>query len=67
MLTETTFMINECIRCGVMPVKWNIGYITPMPKGKSLKNPGDWSPVSVLPFPSKIIERAVYNQIVYHF
>ena len=67
MLTETTFMINECIRCEVMPVKWKIGYITPMPKGKAWKNPGDWRPVSVLPLPSKIIERAVYNQLVYHF
>ena len=42
MLTETTFMINECIRWEVMPVKWKKGYITPMPKGKALKNPGDW-------------------------
>ena len=67
MLTETTFLIIECIRCGVMPRKWKIGYITQMPKGKSLKNPGDWRPVFVLPLPSKIIEKAVYNQIVYHF
>ena len=67
MLTETTFMINECIRCGVMPVKWKIGCVSPMPKGKSVRNPGDWRPVSVLPLPSKIIERAVYNQLVYHF
>ena len=67
MLTETTFMINECIRSEVMPVKWKIGYITPMTKGKALKNPGDWRPVPVLPLPSKIIERAVYNQLVYHY
>ena len=67
MLTETTFMINECIKCGVMPVKWKVGYVTPMPKGNSVRNPGDWRPVSVLPFPSKVIKRAVYNQLVYHF
>ena len=67
MLTETTFMINECIRCEVMPTKWKVGYVTPMPKGKSVKNPSDWRPVSVLPLPSKVIERAVYNQLVYHF
>ena len=24
-----------------------------MPKGKSVRNPGDWRPVSVLPLPSK--------------
>ena len=67
MLTETTYLINECLRCGVMPRKWKIGYVTPMPKGSSLKKPGNWRPVSVLPLPSKIIERAVYSQLVYHF
>ena len=30
-------------------------------------NPGDYRPISVLPAPSKVIERIVYNQIVYFF
>ena len=24
-------MINECIRCGVMPKLWKVGFVTPMP------------------------------------
>ena len=41
--------------------------ITPMPKGRPTTNPGDWRPVSVLPYPSKLIERVVNYQLVYHF
>ena len=67
MLTETTYLMNECLESGIMPTKWKIGCISPMPKGKGSTSPGDWRPVSVLPLPSKVIERIVYNQIVYHF
>ena len=67
MIVEFTHLINECLRLSVMPTKWKKGTITPMPKGKVTANPNDWRPVSVLPFPSKIIERIVNHQIVYHF
>ena len=67
MIVEITHLINECLRLSVMPEQWKVGTITPMPKGKVTTNPGDWRPVSVLPFPSKIIERVVNHQLVYHF
>ena len=49
-----------------MSDKWKVGLVTPMPKGRMSTKPGDWLPVSVLPMPSKILERVVHNQIVYH-
>ena len=67
MLTETTYLMNQCLSCDLLPDSWKVGYVTPMPKGGSLSNPGDWRPVSVLPMPSKVIERIVYNQLAYHF
>ena len=67
MITETTHLINECLRLELMPDKWKVGIITPLPKSKVSVDPGDWRPVSVLPLPSKIIERAVYMQLVRHF
>ena len=36
-------------------------------KGRITTNPGDWKPVSVLPFLSNIIERVVNHKLVYHF
>ena len=67
MIVEITHLINECLRLSVMPLQWQVGIITPMPKGKATTNPSDWRPVSVLPFPRKIIERIVNHQLVYHF
>ena len=61
MLKETTYLINECLQCGIMPDAWKIGYVTPMPKGSSNKKPGDWRPVSVQPLLSKLLERIVHN------
>ena len=67
MLTETTHIINECLRMEMMPDSWKVGTVTPLPKGKITMDPGDFRPVSVLPMPSKILERVVYNQLVYYF
>ena len=67
MITEITHLINECLRLSIMPTNWKVGIVTPMPKGRTTTNRCDWRPVSVLPYPSKIIERIVNHQIVYHF
>ena len=63
MVVETTHLINDCLRHSIMPDLWKVGTITPLPKGKISTKPGDWRPVSVLPYPSKLIERVVNQQI----
>ena len=68
MITESTFLINECIRTEHTPNDWKLGTITPLPKGSNISlDPGDWRPVSVLPMPSKVLERIVYDQLIYYF
>ena len=42
---------------------WKIGYVTAMPRGRQSLNPSDWRPISVIPMPSKLLER----ELVYHF
>ena len=49
-----------------MPYAWKIGHVTPIPKSGASFYAVNYRPISVLPAPSKIIERAVYNQIIYH-
>ena len=49
MIAEITYLINECLRSSI--TQWKVGIIT------TSSNPGDWMPVSVLLFPSKIIEK----------
>ena len=66
LILEFTHLINTCLDRGVMPRKWAVGTITPVPKVGISHAMSDYRPISVLPSPSKIIERAVYNQLVYH-
>ena len=63
---EFTYIINECLDKGIMPQDWVLGTITPVPKNGFSQSMSDYRPISVLPAPSKIIERIVYNQLVYH-
>ena len=41
--------------------------ITPIPKEGSPLDPGNWRPITILPLPSKIMERAVHYQLVNYF
>ena len=43
-----------------------MGTFTPFPKDTASLNVVDYRPISVLPGPSKVIEREVYNQLVYY-
>ena len=60
LLVEITQPINECLDRSIMPTQWKVGMVTPT------LNIGDYRPISVLPAPTKIIERLVYNQLVYY-
>ena len=66
LLLEFTHLINECLNQSIMPTEWKVGTVSPIPKGTPSLNLGDYRPISVLPAPSKIIERVVYNQLVYY-
>ena len=66
LLVEVTYLINVCLDKSIMPSQWKVGTVTPIPKGSPSLNMGDYRPISVLPAPSKIIERLVYNRLVYY-
>ena len=66
LLVEFTHLINVCLDKSKMPTQWKVGTVTPIPKGAPSLNMGDYRPISVLPAPSKVIERLVYNQLVYY-
>ena len=66
LLVEFTHLINECLDLCVMPTEWKVGTVSPIPKGPPSLSMGDYRPISVLPAPSKVIERIVYNQLVYY-
>ena len=61
---ELTRLLNESISQHVFPAKWAIGSITSIPKDGSLLDPGNWRPITSLPIPSKIMERAINFQLI---
>ena len=65
LVIEFTFLINECLDKSYVPAMWKKGIITPIPKVTPAQYPVDYRPISVLPATSKILERAVHDQLVY--
>ena len=63
---ELTHIINESIRTSTFPDAWVVGSITPIPKEGDSLDPGNWCPISILPLPSKLLERAIHYQIISH-
>ena len=52
-------LFNLSISTGTFPTSWNLGRITPIPKGTNKSLPSCYRPISVLPFASKPFERHV--------
>ena len=66
LIIEFTHLMNECLTQCVMPRDWKKGTVSPVPKGRPTLIMGDYRPISVLPAPSKVLERIVYNQLIYY-
>ena len=61
---ELAYIINESIRTAVFPDAWAVGTITPIPKEGETLDPGNWRPITILPLPSKLLEKVVHYQII---
>ena len=49
-----------------VPDEWKIAKVTPLPKSGNSKDVGNLRPVSILPLPSKLIEKIVHNRVYNH-
>ena len=63
LVPELTHLFNESLSTGVFPQSWCTGRITPIPKDGDLLSAGNWRPISLLPLPSKLLEKIVHYQI----
>ena len=50
-------LINNSFELGVFPTAWNQGTVVPIHKGGNKGGMGNYSPISLLPLPSKLIEK----------
>ena len=59
-------LFTKCLLSSHFPTKFKIARVIPLHKGNDKDNVNNYRPISLLPLLSKILERAVYNQ-VYNF
>ena len=55
------------IRTCIFPDEWKRGTVIPLPKINNPKKVGDLRPITLLPIPSKIIEKVIYSQLMRFF
>ena len=61
--SQTLYLINLSIRTNRFPNAWNRGTVVPLPKVNNPTKVGDLRPITLLPIPSKLIEKIVYSQM----
>ena len=49
-----TKLYNKSLETGVVPNQWKCSNITPVHKGGSCDNPGNFGPISVVPVVAKV-------------
>ncbi|KAL9960121.1 hypothetical protein ACROYT_G033530 [Oculina patagonica] len=60
------FIINLSLATGVVPTDWKVAKVIPLFKSGSTAEIDNYRPISILSTLSKILERAVYKQVVTH-
>jgi hypothetical protein len=59
-------IVNLSLTTHRFPTKWKIAKVVPLYKGKGSKmDPKSYRPVAILPILSKVLERAMFQQVVY--
>ena len=63
---KLTDLFNFSFENSEIPDVWKVAKVTPLPKAGNSKNVSNFRPISLLPLPSKMIEKTVYNRIYSH-
>ena len=63
LITKFTKLINCSFVTGIFPEYWKLANVIPLFKGGNKNVVGNFRPVSLLPLPSKIIEKIVHDRI----
>ena len=59
-----TYIINLVIEKSSFPDSWKTATVTPLPKGGDASDVNNLRPISILPLPSKIMEKILHKQIM---
>ena len=64
--SHLVFLINNIFRTGIFPESWKLATVIPLFKGGNTENVAHFRPVSLLPLPSRIIEKIIHSRISIH-
>ena len=64
--TQLAFLINNIFMTGIFPNTWKMATVIPLYKGGYRNIVSNYRPVSLLPLPSKIVEKIIHNRISKH-
>ena len=62
-LTQVNFLLNLVFTSGIFPDKWKIATLTPIPKQGVKTDVNNLRPISILPMPSKLIEKLIHLKL----
>ena len=63
---KITELLNCSFNSSIIPTSWKVAKVTPLQKPGNSKEVSNLRPVSLLPLPSKLIEKIVHNRIHNH-
>lgn len=58
-----TQILNDCIRSGKFPDSWKQAVVVPIPKGVKKPTLDNIRPISLLPYPGKILEQILHKRL----
>lgn len=59
-VSDFTYLLNPCIKLGKFPMAWKRAMVVPIPKGNKKLIVENIRPISLLPYPGKILEQILH-------
>ena len=60
-------LINTSLTSGQVPAEWKAARVVRLFKSGKVVDMDNYRPISILPVFSKVLERAVHKQLLYHY
>ena len=60
------YLIKQIFSTGIFPDIWKIANITPLQKDGNVHSVNNLRPISLLPLPSKIVEKIIHDRMMHH-
>ena len=60
------YLVEQIFATRIFPDSWKLANITPLQKDGNVHSVNNLRPISILPMPSKIIEKIIHNRMIHH-